>query len=428
MRQLLRLDQKLDNELKHKLLLWSSSYQEVVWLDSNQIPHLHNRYQAILAVDSADTFAISGHGAFQGLSDWQQARSDWSFGYLGYDLKNDLEVLKSENKDILEFPDLVFFRPKRLFLFTEEGVELYYLESIASEMQSDWEAIQLMEIPEDQAENRIKISVGTTPDQYREKVGKLLEHIRRGDIYEANFCMEFYARSAEIDPISTFNHLNRLSSAPFSTFFRYKDCFALSSSPERFLRKQGDRLISQPIKGTRKRGKDKQEDQKLKLELEHDPKERSENIMITDLVRNDMSKIARRGSVEVDELCQVYSFEQVHQMISTVSCSIKAEYDKVEVIKALFPMGSMTGAPKIRAMEIIEELEDFKRGLYSGTIGYFDPTGDFDFNVIIRTILYNQAKHYLCLPVGSAITAGSNIDQEYAECLLKAKAMREVLE
>lgn len=256
----------------------------------------------------------------------------------------------------------------------------------------------------------------------------LLDHIRRGDIYEANFCIEFYAQDARIDPLATFNHLNELSSAPFSTFLRLGQLYALSSSPERFLRKQGQRLISQPIKGTRKRGVNQQEDQRLKQDLERDPKERSENIMITDLVRNDMSKIARKASVHVDELCKVYSFEQVHQMISTVSCTIDQDFLEVDVIKALFPMGSMTGAPKIRAMEIIEELEDFKRGLYSGAVGYFHPSGDFDFNVIIRTILYNQASRYLCLPVGSAITIGSEIDQEYAECLLKAKAMREVLE
>lgn len=256
----------------------------------------------------------------------------------------------------------------------------------------------------------------------------MLAHIHRGDIYEANFCQEFYAEDLQINPVQTFLKLNSISRPPFSTYLRLKDKYLLSASPERFLRKDGQRLISQPIKGTARRSHDPEQDRKLKRELQQNEKERSENIMIVDLVRNDLSHTAKPGSVQVTELCQVYSFMQVHQMISTVEAEIREGTSFAQVIKHAFPMGSMTGAPKISAMKIIEELEETKRGLYSGSVGYVTPDRDFDFNVVIRSILYNATKKYASYSVGSAITAKSIPHNEYEECLLKAKAMKEVLE
>ncbi|PQB04143.1 aminodeoxychorismate synthase component I [Aureitalea marina] len=427
MRSSLRFTCSLTPEVKANLLQWAAKFNEAIWLDSNEVPHLNNTYQAILAVEASDSISVSGPGSFEKLDRWQQQKKDWLFGYLSYDLKNDLEALNSGNSDQLEFPELLFFCPKRLFLFGSDEVELLFLDSTEEEMRSVWDQIQYLN-PQLDTGSQVSIKVRTTPDQYREKVRSLLDHIKRGDIYEANYCIEFYSEGQQIHPEATYLHLNEISKPPFSSYFKVGDYYALSASPERFLQKRGNTLISQPIKGTRRRGDNSEQDLRLIQELETDTKERSENIMITDLVRNDMSKIARSGSVHVPELCRVYTFEQVHQLITTVSCQLKEDINPVEIIQAMFPMGSMTGAPKIRAMEIIEELEDFKRGLYSGAIGYFSPEGDFDFNVIIRTILYNAAKAYLSLPVGSAITIGSDIDQEYAECLLKAKAMRQVLE
>ena len=240
--------------------------------------------------------------------------------------------------------------------------------------------------------------------------------------------MEFFAENAIIDPLDKFFKLNEISQSPFAVFFKNHKHFLLSSSPERYLKKQGQKLISQPIKGTAKRYSISSEDELAKKLLAEDPKERSENIMITDLVRNDLSHTAQRGSVQVPELCAVYSFLQVHQMISTVTSKLDPQYSAIEAIKKSFPMGSMTGAPKISAMKIIEELEETKRGLYSGSVGYFTPDGDFDFNVVIRSILYNQENKYISFSVGSAITSLSVPEKEYEECLLKAKAMREVLE
>jgi len=255
----------------------------------------------------------------------------------------------------------------------------------------------------------------------------MLHHIHIGDMYEANFCMEFYAENAVIDPQEKFRKLNEISQAPFSVFFKNHKHFLLSASPERYLKKVGETIISQPIKGTSKRAADPVEDEESKATLASDEKERAENIMITDLVRNDLSHTAQKGSVEVKELCGIYSFLQVHQMISTVVSKLDKQYSAVDVLKSTFPMGSMTGAPKISVMKIIENVEETKRGLYSGAVGYFTPESDFDFNVVIRSILYNQEKQYVSFSVGSAITSKSVPEKEYEECLLKARAMHEVL-
>ena len=253
------------------------------------------------------------------------------------------------------------------------------------------------------------------------------EYIHRGDMYEANFCMEFFAENAHIHPFEKFEKLTTISKAPFTVFLKNNQQFLLSASPERYLKKVGERLISQPIKGTAQRFLDAVEDEKSKNQLASDPKERAENIMITDLVRNDLSRTAQQNSVQVEELCAVYSFLQVHQMISTITSKLDSQYSVIEAIKNSFPMGSMTGAPKVSAMKISEELEETKRGLYSGAVGYFTPTADFDFNVVIRSILYNQENKYVSFSVGSAITAQSVPEKEYEECILKAKAMSEVL-
>ena len=264
-------------------------------------------------------------------------------------------------------------------------------------------------------------------DEYHQKINKLLEHINRGDIYEANFCQEFYAENTCIQPHKIYKQLNEISTPPFATFLKVDEQYLLSASPERYIRKEGQKIISQPIKGTAKRFSDKVKDDEIAINLAKDIKERSENIMIVDLVRNDLSKTAIKGSVKVEELCKVYSFKQVHQLISTIVSEIDHTTHPVDVIKDTFPMGSMTGAPKVSAMKIIEELEETKRGLYSGTVGYFNPENDFDFNVIIRSILYNEENNYISFSVGGAITAKSIPEKEYEECLLKAKAMKKVL-
>ena len=309
-------------------------------------------------------------------------------------------------------------------------LEMHYLKCVEDDLESDLTTITNFEIYKlDLAKKKdIKIKLRIHKEDYFNKVNALLEHIHRGDIYEVNFCQEFYAEEISLNPLVTYSKLNEISKPPFATYLKFDDKFLLSASPERYLKKSGSKVISQPIKGTAKRAEDLVQDELLKNQLRDDTKEQSENIMIVDLVRNDLSRIAKKGTVSVDELCKVYTFEQVHQLISTVSCEVENSMNPIEIIKNSFPMGSMTGAPKISAMELIEKYEVTKRGLYSGTVGYFTPNGDFDFNVVIRSILYNQSKQYISYSVGGAITAKSDPLKEYEECLIKAKAMREVLE
>ena len=414
-----------------RLLLWSDQFDEVVWLDSNNYGQTHGNYKAILAVDAFTAIKTDYHNAFEQLNEYQQLTGDWLFGYLTYDLKNNVEQLTSQNFDGLDFPDLYFFQPKKLFLFSENHVSIQYLNMVDDELDEDWKEITSYQSEiesNDYDHDPIKIRLRTSKDSYFEKVGEMLRHIDRGDIYEANFCQEFYSENATINPIKSFLHLNDISKPPFATYLKFDSLYALSASPERYLKKTGNAVISQPIKGTAKRLPNSTEDERMKEQLATDQKELSENIMITDLVRNDLSRVAEKGSVQVDELCKIYTFEQVHHMISTISCTISSEIPPAKILMHTFPMGSMTGVPKVSAMKIIEELEDAKRGLYSGTVGYFTPDGDFDFNVIIRSILYNAKKNYVSYSVGGAITAKSIAEKEYEECLVKAKAMREVLE
>ncbi|NND63094.1 MAG: anthranilate synthase component I family protein [Flavobacteriaceae bacterium] len=430
MRSVQTYQSSLSPELKDKLLHWASRFQEICWLDSNNYRQNHGKFTAILAVDALTAIKTDAHNAFEDLKEYQSTVADWIFGYLTYDLKNDVEDLVSENTDHLHFPELYFFQPKKVFLFSESSVEMHYLGMVDDEMSSDWQDIMASDISEvnQEKENPIKIKLRTSKDNYFEKVNEILSRIDRGDIYEVNFCQEFYSENVQLDPLKTFIHLNEISSPPFATFIKLDEHYALCASPERYLQRSGSTVISQPIKGTAKRLKDKEADKQMIEALLNDPKERSENIMITDLVRNDLSRFARKGTVEVEELCAIYTFEQVHQMISTVRCEIDEETSPVEIIKQTFPMGSMTGAPKISAMKIIEEMEDAKRGLYSGAVGYFDPKSNFDFNVVIRSILYNEKKRYVSYSVGGAITSKSIPENEYEECLIKAKAMREALE
>lgn len=417
-------------QFKEQLLEWSRQFREVVYLDGNDYHRKYTSYDAVLAVDAFTSIVTDYHNAFNDLNEYQQTTKDWLFGYLTYDLKNDMEKLSSNNFDGLHFPDLFFFQPQKIFLVKGDEVEVCYLNMCSDEMEDDFKEIESLAINNSQSATSkpLTIQQRISKEGYINKVQQMLEHIQRGDIYEANFCMEFYAENAEIDTLSTYKKLNSISQPPFATYLKNGANYLLSASPERYLRKSASKIISQPIKGTARRSENPQEDEAIKQELTLNEKERSENIMIVDLVRNDLSRTAAKGSVKVEELCGAYTFKQVHHLVSTVTSHIEESHTPVDVIKTTFPMGSMTGAPKISAMQIIEKLEETKRGLYSGAVGYFTPDGDFDFNVIIRSILYNEKEKYVSFSVGSAITAKATPEKEYEECLLKAKAMRNVLE
>jgi para-aminobenzoate synthetase component 1 len=412
---------------KTQLLHWANQFREVVLLDSNAYHQKYSSYDAVVAVDAFTSIKTDNENAFQDLYQYQSQTKDWLFGYLSYDVKNDTEELQSNNFDGLAFPDVFFFQPKKLFLIKGNQVEMQYLRMCDDEMEADFSDIILSKLCDSATLREITINQRISKENYLLKVSKMLEHIQRGDIYEANFCMEFYAENAKIDPLEIYHKLNTISEPPFAVYFKNQDHYLLSASPERYLRKEGTKVISQPIKGTSKRNENPILDEQLKSDLAQNEKERSENIMIVDLVRNDLSHTATKGSVQVEELCEVYTFKQVHQMISTIVSEVENTTSPVEIMRTSFPMGSMTGAPRISAMQIIETLEETKRGLYSGAVGYFTPNGDFDFNVVIRSILYNAKNEYLSFSVGSAVTSKAIPENEYEECLLKAKAMFEVL-
>ena len=415
-------------DFKQNLLFWSQQFETALWLDSNNYNQQYSSFDSALAVEEFTAIKTDYTNAFDKLKEYQTITKDYIFGYISYDVKNDVEHLSSNNFDSLDFADLYFFQPQKLVFIKDKNIEFHYLKMVDDEIESDFEEISAFKNSKNNiVENDIKIKLRIHKDEYHQKVNKVLEHIKRGDIYEANFCQEFYAENATINPVEVYQHLNEISEPPFASFLKMEHQYALCASPERYLKKEGSKIISQPIKGTAKRLISTIDDAKIATDLARDEKERAENVMIVDLVRNDLSKTAKKGSVKVEELCKVYSFKQVHQMISTVVSEIDQNMHPIETLRSTFPMGSMTGAPKVSAMQIIENLEETKRGLYSGTIGYFTPENDFDFNVVIRSILYNEDKKYISYSVGGAITAKSIVEKEYEECLLKAKAMKYVL-
>jgi para-aminobenzoate synthetase component 1 len=387
--------------------------------------------ECLLAIDEAPFLQKQGKsyiplvGKGLPLVDWK----GWKFGFIGYDYKNRLEHLRSENPDIFGLPDIYFMNPIGVYAKTAGKWKVLYGEE-EIQKQSFLDTLQHVNLDMDSDRPRkepLLLRKRMSKTEYLIRVREIQDRIRRGEVYELNFCQEFYAEEADLDPLLVFQKLNRISPSPFSAFCRFGSTYLICSSPERFLKKVGSRLVSQPIKGTRPRGQTTEEDSRLRKELKEDDKERAENVMIVDLVRNDLSRIAEKGSVKVDELQGIYSFEQVHQMISTISCEVKPDVTFEEIIRATFPMGSMTGAPKIRAMQLIEEYESSRRGLYSGALGFINPEGDFDFSVVIRSILYDARKKHLSFHVGSAITAKSDPEKEYEECLVKAKALVEAL-
>ncbi len=407
---------------KTKALQWAASSAIFCYLDSNGFEDQYTKFDALIAVDAKDEIIAEAGTAFDRLEQFRKNHTGWMTGFFGYDLKNETENLSSSNPDHLHFPDLYFFVPRYLILIRGDTIEI-----IADNPQQVFESVEKQVISPYPEQTPINIRARFTRSAYLRTVEKIKEHINRGDIYVTNLCQEFFAEDAAIDPLAVFLRLNEISPNPFAAFFKWKDNYILCASPERFLAKRREKLISQPIKGTARRGESEIEDEHIKEQLRNHAKELQENVMIVDLVRNDLTRSAKKGTVKTEELFGIYSFKQVHQMISTVVCELEDGISAIQAIKNAFPMGSMTGAPKISAMRLMEQYEHSKRGVYSGAIGYFTPDNDFDFNVVIRTLLYNQKNKYLSFHTGSAITFHADAEKEYEECLLKAKAILEVL-
>jgi len=410
------------------MFLWSKQFDRSCILHSNGYNLLKSNYlycdYDFIAGFGCKEEIITNENAFDSLKEFNSRTNDYLFGYLSYDLKNEVEELTSVNIDNLHLPQLHFFVPEFVFVGKDGIIELHYYGDLNPISVID--TIESTEISN--ANDNTNLQPRISKDEYLDIISKIKTFIKRGDIYEVNFCQEFYDETAEIDPYSVYLALKEVSPVPFGAFYRLGDKYLMGASPERFLKKEENKLITQPIKGTAKRGSTEQEDKAIIKELQTNSKERAENIMITDLVRNDLSRSATKGSVHVDELCGVYTYPQVHQMISTISSELRDDINMIDAIKMAWPMGSMTGAPKVSAMRIIEDLETTKRGLYSGSIGYITPQKDFDFNVVIRSLIYNSENKYLSCIFGGAITMQSVPENEYDECLLKAKAIKRVFE
>ena len=416
-----------DSPLKYQLLAWADRHTTAVFLDNNNYPSLNESgWECLVAVgvtDSTTANAGTAKAALQQLIARQPGK--WLFGYFAYDLKNEVEDLSSGHFDGLGWPDLFFFCPETVVGIRNGKPEVFYSvypeKDILAAIENEAPALPFY------PEKSIDLMPRISREEYLNKVQIIRAHIAGGDIYELNFCQEFFAPNVDIEPANVFVRLNDISRAPFATFFKSGPLSLICSSPERFLKKSGCILTTQPIKGTRKRSADPIEDAAIREELFRSEKDRSENVMIVDLVRNDLSRNCLPGTVIVDELFGIYSFPTVHQMISTIRGTLPEGNNGLDALFDAFPMGSMTGAPKVMAMQLIEQYEQTRRGLYSGAVGYFAPNGDFDFNVVIRSLQYNAAHRYLSCSVGGAIVYDSVPEQEYDECLVKIAAIRKAL-
>ncbi len=412
------------------MLNWATQFSICCFLDDNgyQTPPYHT-YDCLLAAGAQTVFAPENNLLQQLDAFCRLNQHDWLFGHIGYDVKNEIEPLVSSGHDNSGFPPIFLFKPSIVVEIKGQQVVISSLTITPAEVFEQITASPFL------FKNKITGTGGglavnprTGKDEYIATIKKLQQHILHGDCYEINFCQEFFAENAVINPAEVFHKLNTLSPTPFACFYKLENKFLLCASPERYVKKTGNKIISQPIKGTAKRNTiNGAEDERLKVALQNSEKERTENVMVVDLVRNDLSKICLEGTVEAEELFGVYTYPQVHQMVSTIRGLLPANAGFADVLRATFPMGSMTGAPKKRVMELIEQYEPVKRGIYSGTVGCITPGGDFDFNVVIRSIMYNADNRYLNYLVGSAITFYSDAVNEYEECILKAEAIEKVL-
>ncbi|MBL7741573.1 MAG: anthranilate synthase component I family protein [Chitinophagaceae bacterium] len=411
-------------QIKNKVLNWIKRFSTFCFLDNHQYHIAPHSQECIVAAGIRRKIIAADADALDHLQQFIDEKKTWLFGHLNYDLPVQQDMPVSAGSDLINFPQLFFFEPEILIRLNETEMTIE-----ADDPADIFETISSWQTEEGiDRETRLPVQSRMEKEEYLSVIRQLQKHILRGDCYEINFCQEFFAGEAVIDPFRVYQKLTEISPNPFSALYRLNDKWLICASPERFLMKKGNTVLSQPIKGTSKRipGNavlDKQSSE----QLFHSDKDRSENVMVVDLVRNDLSKICEEGTVQVDELYGIYSFPQVHQMISTVSGTLKRNVSFTEMIRATFPMGSMTGAPKKRVMELIAQYEKTKRGIFSGTVGYISPHGDFDFNVVIRSIMYNATVRYLSFQAGSGITFYSDPEKEWEECMLKAEAIRNVL-
>ncbi len=406
-----------------RALQWAASFPYCAYYEHNDLQQAAaGTFERLLAVAPAAPGTPTTLAALPDYLGTATAQARPFFGFITYDVKNEIEALSSQNPSGLAWPALHFFQPETWLRWQPDALELH------GRTAGVLAAILATAVPPTAAPAAVPPLRAQMPRaDYLAAVEQVREDILNGEVYELNLCQEFFAENVHLDPVTAFWQLNEASPAPYAGFLRHHDHYLLCASPECFLAKQQDVITSQPIKGTRRRGATPAEDEAQRLALLHDEKERAENLMIVDLVRNDLARVARPGTVRVPELFGTYDFRHVWQLVSTVAADLRPGTSLADILRATFPMGSMTGAPKIRAMQLIEHYERSRRGLYSGSFGYVLPGGNFEFNVVIRSLQYRADTGYLSLQVGSAITYDSVPAHEYQECLLKAQGVLEAL-
>lgn len=393
-----------------KLLHWADQFSTFCYLDSNQCADRYGRFDFLIGVDALE------HYTMEDLEDIY--REIFLMGYFGY--ISDSSIPYSLN-EFIPFEKSYFFRP-RYIIYGYEG--RVYFNRNYSEMMEIVSQIETITVTFPKNTAPLQFQHITTQEEYLNNVKTIQHKIRKGYFYQLNYCIELQAENVLLHPIASYIQTNKETKAPMSALLKMGEKYVLSYSPERYMTKRQDTMIAQPMKGTARRNlSDTILDEEIKLTLENDPKERAENTMIVDLIRHDMTPYTAVGSIQVDELCQVYSYPAVHQMISTISARLIDDMDTIPALLCTLPAGSMTGAPKKEVISHISEVENFCRNIYSGNIGYIDTEGDYDFNVVIRTLEYDAHTHRASIHVGSAITLQSIPEQEYEECLLKADSI-----
>ncbi len=449
------------NQFKQQMLIWANQFNICCFLDNHHYQTKHNSVECLMAVNAVISFV---NNTLEDFKIFESKQNDWLFGHVSYDYKNEIHSLTSSHPDGIGFPSIFFFVPETVIELTEISVTISCINNnpnaifnqIVSQASKTNQQLETNnELPNNKTttpntkhqttkneatnnqervtrneklQTRNPILPRIPKEKYLQIIEQLQKHILRGDCYEINFCQEFFAENYAINPVQVYQKLAAVSPNPFSCYYKLNNQYLLCASPERYVKKEGNQIISQPIKGTFKRNLiDSEIDIANKIALQNSLKDKSENVMVVDLVRNDLSKICTEGSVKVDEIFAVYTFPQVHQMISTISGTLQPNTNFTNVLEATFPMGSMTGAPKLKVIQLTEQYEQTQRGIYSGCVGYIAPNKNFDFNVVIRSIMYNATTQYISYQVGGGITYNSNAESEYEECLLKAEAMRKVL-
>jgi para-aminobenzoate synthetase component I len=411
-------------KITQQLLLWANTFNSCCYLNSNGYNQHYQQIEAIIAVDAVATCIANQHTTLEKF--FSEHKGHYIFGNLNYEYYKVLQQQSIEAVDENGFPIAYFFVPSIIIEVEQQQLKI---SSLHKDPNIIFEEIinAARAIPSKKPDSPASIQQGVSRQQYIDTVQQIITEIKKGNCYELNYCIPFTANTC-IEPLAMFEELNNISPNPFAAFYKVNEHYLLCASPERYTQKQGTQIISQPIKGTFKRNTcNNVADEILKQDFYTNPKERSENVMVVDLVRNDLSRICKQATVQVTELFGVYTFPQVHQMISTIQGEVDENINFATVIEHTFPMGSMTGAPKQKVIQLIEQFEPTERGIYSGTIGYITPNNNFDFNVVIRSMVYNSKTGNLQYHVGSGITANSIAENEYEECLLKASAMQQII-